>query len=382
MRVALFSEVYWPMVSGVSRTLQQLLHVLHGLGTEVRVYSATYPLPDGVSDRPEVHRSPSRPLFLSPEVQWAFPRRREVLADLAAFDPDVVHVATEFALGLTGLRCAEALGVPVVASSHTDYERYAAHYGVPWLVPPGWTYLRWFYSRAHRVLCPTRLYAAHLHERGVPHTGIWGRGVDTDIFHPIHRSDPWRALHGFAPDDLVVLCVGRLGPEKGIGVLLDAWQLLGSRQNGARLAFVGAGLMESEIAERRLPRVQVLGMRHGPELSAAYASADMFVLPSATETFGNVLLEAMASGLPSVVAAAGGPTEYATHGKNVWFVAPNDPVALSDGLARLIDDAELRALLAGGARETALRRSWAAACEPVIEAYRAALADGRAEQAA
>src|SRR5262249_33300553 len=184
-------------------------------GDDARVYSATYALPDGVTDRPEVHRSPSRPLFLSPEVQWAFPRRREVLSDVARFGPDVVHVATEFALGLTGVRCAEALGVPVVASSHTDYERYATHYGVPWLVAPGWTYLRWFYSRAQRVLCPTRLYEAHLHARGVRHTAIWGRGVDTDIFHPMHRSEAWRALHGFSPTDLLVLYVGRLGPEKG-----------------------------------------------------------------------------------------------------------------------------------------------------------------------
>jgi glycosyltransferase involved in cell wall biosynthesis len=381
MRVAIFSEVYWPMVSGVSRTLDRLVGVLRGTGAEARVYSATYPLPDGVVDRPDVHRSPSRPLFLSPEVQWAFPRRREVLADLAAFRPDVVHVATEFALGLTGVRCAESLGVPVVASSHTDYERYATHYGVPWLVGPGWTYLRWFYSRAQRVLCPTRLYAAHLHARGVPHTGIWGRGVDTDLFHPVHRSEAWRRLRGFTPDDLVVLYVGRLGPEKGIGVLLDAWERLCPRADGTRLVFVGAGLMEPEIARRGLP-TQVLGMRHGPELSAAYASADVFVLPSATETFGNVLLEAMASGLPSVVAAAGGPTEFATHGENVLFVPPNDAAALADGLARLLADAGLRARLARGARATALRLSWAAACEPVIEAYRAALAERQAERAA
>ncbi len=382
MRVALFSEVYWPMVSGVSRALGQLVNVLRGEGAVARVYSATYPLPDGVGDRAEVHRSPSRPLFLSPEVQWAFPRRREVLADVAAFRPDIVHVATEFPLGLAGVRCAEALGVPIVASSHTDYERYAAHYGVSWLMPPGWTYLRWFYSRAHSVLCPTRLYAAHLEARGVQHTRIWGRGVDTDVFHPIHRSEAWRAARGVTPQDLVVLFVGRLGPEKGIGVLLDAWELLGRRTELARLVFVGAGMMESAILQRGLRNVQVRGMRHGPELSAAYASADLFVLPSATETFGNVLLEAMASGLPSVVAAAGGPTEFATHGENVWFVPPNDAVALSAGIIRLMGDPGLRDRLGRGARSAALRRSWASACAPVLDVYREALHGANAEQAA
>jgi len=184
MRVAIFSEVYWPMVSGVSRALERLLLELHAHGHQARVYSATYPLPPGTPDRPEVHRSPSTPLFLSPEVQWAFPRRREILEDLAGFSPDVIHLATEFAMGLTGLRCARALSLPIVASSHTDYERYAARYGVEWALRPGWSYLRWFYGHAARVLCPSGGYEAHLHARGIHHTGTWSRGVDPDVFHP------------------------------------------------------------------------------------------------------------------------------------------------------------------------------------------------------
>ena len=138
MRIALFSEVYWPMVSGVGVTLRRLADYLTARGHAVRVYSADYALPPGGRDRAEVHRSPSVPLFLYPDVHWAFPRFGAVLEDARRFQPDVVHVATEFALGLTGLRVARRLDVPVVASAHTNYDQYAGRYGMDWLRMPGW----------------------------------------------------------------------------------------------------------------------------------------------------------------------------------------------------------------------------------------------------
>ena len=130
MRIAIFSEVYWPMVSGVGVTLTRLTEALQARGHVVRVYSASYTLPTGAREREEVHRSASVPLFLYPDVQWAVPRFREIIRDAADFAPDVVHVATEFAMGIAGLKVARALAVPAVASAHTDYDRYAARYGV------------------------------------------------------------------------------------------------------------------------------------------------------------------------------------------------------------------------------------------------------------
>src|SRR5215217_740011 len=324
MRIALFSEVYWPMVSGVGVTLLRLTKALQQRGHVVRVYSASYTLPPGQPDRPEVHRSPSVPLFLYPDVQWAFPRQRDIVEDLRAFRPDVAHVATEFAVGLAGLKASRQLRLPVIASAHTDYDKYAARYGVEWAVRLGWHYLRWFYGQAYRVLCPSHMYQQHLRSRGVMHTGIWSRGVDPAVFHPRFRSEAYRRALGLGPNDLLVTYIGRIAREKNLTLLLEAWDALAPYRGSAKLALVGRGPLEEEIRRREIPGVHVMGLMHGLQLSAAYSSADIFAFPSATETFGNSLLEAMGSGLPSLVAAAGGVLEFARHGENAWLVAPND----------------------------------------------------------
>src|SRR5688572_2247756 len=227
------------MVSGVGVTLLRLTRALEARGHQIRVYSATYPLPKGQGDRPEVHRSPSIPLFLYPDVQWAFPRLRDVLDDVVRFRPDVVHVATEFALGLTGLKVARQLQLPLIASSHTDYDKYAGRYGVDWALRMGWHYLRWFYGQAHRVLCPSRIYQEHLRSRGVGHTGLWSRGVDPAWFHPRFRSEAYRRALGVGPEDLLVTYIGRIAREKNLTQLLAAWDALAPYRGSAKLSLVG-----------------------------------------------------------------------------------------------------------------------------------------------
>ena len=373
LRVALFSEVYWPMVSGVGVTLLRLTDALHARGHQVRVYSATYPLPPE-GDRPEVHRSPSVPLFLYPDVQWAFPRLRDVVDDLARFQPDVVHVATEFSLGIAGVKAARQLGIPIIASAHTDYDQYAARYGVTWALRAGWHYLRWFYGQAHRVLCPSRIYEQHLHSRGVLHTGVWSRGVDPSEFHPRFRSESYRTRFGVGPGDLLVTYIGRIAREKNLELLLRAWELVAPSRGAAQLVLVGRGPLEDEIRRRELPGVHVTGLLRGRELSEAYASADIFTFPSPTETFGNSLLEAMGSGLPSLVAAAGGVLEFSEHGDNAWLVEPNSVGAIAVGLGRLLADPALRRRLSDGALRTAAARRWDVVYDRLLEDYRAAAA--------
>jgi phosphatidylinositol alpha 1,6-mannosyltransferase len=250
MRIAFFSEVYWPMVSGVSLTLARTVDALRQRGHAVRVYTASYSLPDGDGDRPEVHRSPSQPFLLSPEVQWATPDQRAIEDDLARFAPDIVHVATEFPIGFAGLRAARRLRRPVVISAHTDYEEYASRYRVGWAVAPGWVYLRWFYRQAAAVLAPTEQYAERLRRRGVGRVGVWTRGIDTERFAPSFRSARYRRDLGIGPDELVVAYVGRIAPEKGIDRLLDAWEIAAALHPKAHLVFTGSGSMEPAVRER------------------------------------------------------------------------------------------------------------------------------------
>lgn len=369
MRIALFSEVYWPMVSGVGVTLRNLTRALEARGHQVRVYTATYQAPDRSPIPPEVHQSPSIPLFLYPDVQWAFPRAKEVAADLAAFAPDVVHVATEFAMGLAGLKAARTLGVPVVASAHTDYEKYVSRYGVEWAWGMGWMYLKWFYGKTERVLCPSRVYEQHLRSRGIQRTGIWTRGIDEQVFNPRHRSPQYRELFGVGPDDLLVTYVGRLAAEKDLTRLLAAWESLGDRRRNAQLVLVGQGPMAKEINARKIPGVHLTGLLTGQDLSEAYASADIFAFPSTTETFGNVVLEGMSSGLASVVAGAGGMLDFCEDGRNSLLVRPGDTQHLTDQLARVIGDPALRAQLVAGGLATAHGRRWDAIWDGVAGVY-------------
>jgi glycosyltransferase involved in cell wall biosynthesis len=382
LRIALFSEVYWPMVSGVGVTLLRLTDALQARGHAVRVYTASYQLPPGERDRPEVHRSPSIPLFLYPDVQWAFPRMRDVVEDLATFRPDVVHVATEFSLGLAGVKASRQLQLPVIASAHTDYDQYAARYGVPWALKAGWHYLRWFYSQAHRVLCPSRIYEEHLHSRGVTHTGLWTRGVDPDVFSPRFRNAGYRERFGVGSGDLLVTYIGRLAREKNLDLLLEAWDTIVPERRSAQLVLVGQGPLEDEIRGREIPGVHVTGLLHGLELAQAYASADLFVFPSTTETFGNSLLEAMGSGLPPLVAASGGVLEFSEHGENAWLVEPDSAQAIAEGLMRLMQDEALRRRLARGALRAAKLRDWNAVYDRLIADYRGAIDARQVKKAA
>lgn len=369
MRVAFFSEVYWPMVSGVSLTLLRTVEALQRRGHAARVYAPAYPLPPATEDRPEVHRSPGSPFFLDPNIQWGAPRLDAVLADLRAFQPDVIHVLTEFAMGRAGVRAARALGVPLIASAHTDYDQYAPHYGMQWLADLGWSYLRRHYRSAATVLVPSEAFAERLRARGILHLGRWTRGVDTREFAPAHRSEAWRASVGCGPEDLLVTCIGRLAPEKGLPTLLAAWQRLAAVRGSARLVLVGSGIMEETLRQQPLPGVTLTGTLRGSALATAYASADLFVLASATETFGNVLLEAMASGLACIAADAGGVTEFARHMENCVLVAPGNAGVLAERMGALLADAAHRRLLGQAARQTAESRSWNAILDELLVTY-------------
>jgi glycosyltransferase involved in cell wall biosynthesis len=207
----------------------------------------------------------------------------------------------------------------------------------------------------------------------VRHTGIWSRGVDAEEFSPRWRSEAWRAQFGVGPDDPLVAYVGRVAPEKNLPLLLEAWRRLEPVRGNAQLVIVGEGIMEDTLRRHRIPGVHLVGFLHGPDLSRAYASADVFAFPSTTETFGNVLLEAMASGCAPVVAEAGGVMDFTAHEQNALWTRPDHMPSFAEQLGRLLTDAPLRHALAHAARRTAESRDWASIYDQLEHDYREAV---------
>ena len=213
--------------------------------------------------------------------------------------------------------------------------------------------------------------------KGIERTALWTRGVDPAQFHPSFRSEEFRRRLGLGPGDLLVTYVGRVAREKDIGLLLDVWPEIAGRHPRATLAVVGQGPLEASIRQRGLPRVHVTGLLQGRALSEAYASADVYTFPSPTETFGNSLLEALASGVPSIAADTGGVLEFARHGENAWLTRTGDRAALDAGLDRLLGDPALRNRLREGALRTAGERRWDLVYDRLVADYGEVLENAR-----
>ncbi|MCU0625377.1 MAG: glycosyltransferase family 1 protein [Gemmatimonadaceae bacterium] len=368
MRLALFSETYPPQMNGVSRTLERLVREVQARGGEVRVFTADDP---DAATIDHVERWASVPFWAYPQLRLAAPRVRAATDALRAWHPTLVHVATEFGVGLGGRGAARRLGLPLVSSYHTNFLAYAQFYRLGLFADVGWNYFRWFHAPAAVTFVPTIAMRDDLAARGFAHLDIWGRGVEGERFDPRFRSDEWRARHGIAPDDICVLYVGRIAKEKGLGHALDAMRQLHGRDEAMRLrfVFVGDGPYDAELRAAAPAGTVFTGRLEGTALSTAYASGDVFLFPSITDTFGNVLLEAMASGLVVLAADAGNTRELAGEGRGV-IVRPDDGAAIAEALVTLARDPAATRRMAGTARAWALQRTWPRIWDALFTEYR------------
>jgi glycosyltransferase involved in cell wall biosynthesis/predicted metal-dependent phosphoesterase TrpH len=314
-----------------------------------------------------------------------FPSPAAALSLVERESPDVIHVATPGPVGACGLAAGKILGIPVLGSWHTELAPYALHITRDLLVAEALErYVDAFYRQCDSVLAPTQAIAAALSQRGLAdRVGIWGRGVDTRLFAPSRRSEELRRrlLEG---GELLLLSVGRISNEKRLDVLLEAFAQLAEDIPGLRLAVVGEGPSRAELESGAPAGATFVGELHGSELAAAYASADIFCFSSTADTFGQVLLEAAASGLPTVAAAAGGAPELVRNGATGILVPPADADALARAIARLAADPGLRVELGAGARESALDWTWERSFGQLLDAYSdlAGSSEGRAARAA
>jgi phosphatidylinositol alpha 1,6-mannosyltransferase len=370
LRVALVTSSYNFIADGVALTLNRLVGYLLAHGVEVLVFAPTADKP-AFAHQGTMVPVPSRPLPQRPEYRLVLGMSPDVKRQLLEFAPDIIHIAVPDLLGRAALKLAQAHGIPAVATYHTRYETYLKHYWyLTWL--EGWLkrYLRDFYAACREVYVPSESTRAALLADGLrDNLKPWPRGIDTARFTPDKRSDVWRVRLGIGADEIVILHVSRLVREKRLDTLTGAL-----KQVPHRVVIAGDG-PDRAAAERELPGAIFLGFQDGEDLAAAYASSDIFIFPSDSESFGNVTLEAMASGLPCVCADATGSRSLVVEGETGFLVDADDADGFARAVLRLADNPDLRRRMGRAGRQRALTFGWDETLGRMLGYYRAVLSE-------
>lgn len=378
LRVALFTGNYNYIKDGVALTLNRLVAFLLRRGIPVLIFTPTGKTP-AFESVGEIVSLPSIPVPMRSEyrISTGFPRAAR--ERLKAFGPTLIHIAVPDIAGYQALKLGMTWGIPVVASYHTRYDTYLRFYGLGFLEKMGQRYLGWFYDKVRRVYPPSQSMAELIGENGrSDHVQIWARGVDSDLFSPAKRNMAWRHSLKIADDSIVITFVGRLVKEKNTGIVVRVLNSL--KQKGLRITpmIVGDGpelsAMKAGLADGIFP-----GFLHGEDLARAYASSDIFFFPSESETFGNVTLEAMASGLPAVNAVASGSNSLVADGETGFLVSARDEAGLAARIEALISDATLRQRMGARARARALEFSWDEILARLLESYMQVLREAASE---
>lgn len=383
MRVALFTDTYVPAVNGVAKTLGRWVEYLEANNVPVKVFAPSAEPGGAEEGSGGVERVFGIPFFLYPECRMALPNPAYLRKALHDFRPDLIHVATPLNLGLYGNLYARKHGIPLVASYHTNFDQYAASYKLSWMVPMLDRYMAWFHEECRKVYVPSRSTKEHLRRLGIPNVELWGRGIRSDQFHPgVDRARVLTA-HEVDPRKFVVLYVGRLAPEKSLDVLMGAFAAVPEPlQRKMQLIIAGDGPLYKELAATAElhDNVKLSGFVHGERLRELYASADVFMFPSATETFGNVVLEALACGTPVIGAAAGGVGDNLVHGRTGLLCEAGNVRAFTNALVRIYQDAGLRARLSSAGRQHAHSQSWERIFAELLTSYRAVSGEAMEEE--
>lgn len=355
MRVAIVTETFLPQVNGIVRMLVEYLAYLEARGHDAIVFApGDSSLGDQLCHSFDVMSVRGAPLPLYPELTLA-PYSRRMEGVLREWRPDVVHLAGPFVLGAQGLNVARALGVPVAAHYQTDLAGYARHFGLGALTNLAWRRLLSIHNNCDVTFAPTLAVARDLRERGMRRVHICGRGVDTAAFHPAHRDDSLRARYAASSDAPLLLYVGRISPEKNLAALAAMARALPVYP----LVVVGDGPARADLAADVAGlNVYFTGVLRGEALARIYASADLFLFPSRTETFGQVVHEAMAAGLPAIGMRAGGVQDLIIDRRAGLLYPPDDTPAFVEATRGLAADPALRYAMGAAARREAEGHTW------------------------
>ena len=375
LHIAVVTETYPPEVNGVAMTLGRMVQGLLARGHRISLTRPRQGAQDVADSGMQLTTTLVRGLPIPgyAGLRFGLPATRLLRRQWRAERPDVVQVVTEGPLGASAIAAARELGIPVISEFHTNFHAYSRHYGFGWLEGLVSAHLRRLHNRSQMTLVPSHQLGIDLMRRGYRGVRVVARGVDTALFNPARRSEALRASWGAAENDLVVAHVGRLAPEKNLPLLLSSFAAIRPHAPGARLLLVGDGPSRKRL-EANNPEHIFAGMRHGEDLAAHYASADIFLFPSLTETYGNVTLEALASGLPVVAYRMAAAAELIRDGHNGMLAEPGASAEFVRAALDLLTRPGARHRAATAAPQSVAALDWDLIHDRLVAALRDAIA--------
>ena len=370
LRIAVVTETWPPEVNGVAMTLAKLVQGLSHRNHDVQLIrprqtKSESPLNDASLEEVLMR---GMPIPRYPELKLGLPSKKTLVKTWTLRRPDVVHIATEGPLGWSALQAAKVLKLPVTSDFRTNFQSYSKHYGVGWLRKPIVAYLRKFHNATACTMVPTRELMRTLSENGFANLKVVSRGVDTKLFNISKRDTSLRSSWGATDNTKVLISVGRMAPEKNLDQVLKTYEALKLTGQSFKLVMVGDGPLKEQF-QKRYPEIIFPGMLSQSNLAAYYASSDLFIFPSQTETFGNVTLEALASGIPVLAFDCAAARDWVQTGINGWLVAENNPEGFAAQAVTVFSSKDLLGQITQSTRQQVVHLDWDQIAEQVESVF-------------
>ena len=370
LRIAVVTETWPPEVNGVAMTLAKLVQGLSHRNHDVQLIRPRQTKTDSPMSDSSLEEVLMRgmPIPRYPELKLGLPSKKTLVKTWTLRRPDVVHIATEGPLGWSALQAAKVLKLPVTSDFRTNFQSYSKHYGVGWLRKPIVAYLRKFHNATACTMVPTRELMRTLSQNGFANLKVVSRGVDTKLFNISKRDTSLRSSWGATDDTKVLISVGRMAPEKNLDQVLKTYEALKVTGQAFKLVMVGDGPLKEQF-QKRCPEIIFPGMLSQSNLAAYYASSDLFIFPSQTETFGNVTLEALASGIPVLAFDCAAARDWVQTGVNGWLVAENNPEGFAAQAVAIFNSKDLLDQITQSTRQQVVHLDWDQIAEQVESVF-------------
>ena len=370
LRIAVVTETWPPEVNGVAMTLAKLVQGLSHRNHDVQLIRPRQTKTDSPMSDASLEEVLMRgmPIPRYPELKLGLPSKKTLVKTWTLRRPDVVHIATEGPLGWSALQAAKVLKLPVTSDFRTNFQSYSKHYGVGWLRKPIVAYLRKFHNATACTMVPTRELMRTLSQNGFANLKVVSRGVDTKLFNISKRDTSLRSSWGATDDTKVLISVGRMAPEKNLDQVLKTYEALKVTGQAFKLVMVGDGPLKEQF-QKRYPEIIFPGMLSQSNLAAYYASSDLFIFPSQTETFGNVTLEALASGIPVLAFDCAAARDWVQTGVNGWLIAENNPEGFAAQAVTVFKSKDLLDQITQSTRQQVVQLDWDQIAEQVESVF-------------